>query len=409
MNEDKIRKQLEIYLRDNNRDLKNAIEVIKEKYEKGLLTGIFEVPTAEGSKYTFEYNKGLICEIKDSDGKSYLICDEHRKVDNINLFQRDLRIDSFYEHYPPEFEDMLQSLKNGQVVTFNNGITCAVAVTKKKLLIKPVYENKNVDKIEINQFLEKTTLTCDLTRIRESEYKSLYKDLTQCKILNSSLRYTTKIDMDKKIKQLEKKLKKSETHSLLVGNNRFYVRHSLIGPLWYDASGERVNRKLLTYILSWAETAPVLYEIYEKDPVKSDILRNQKFIQDIEDLACMKKFNELYEYISKNLPEENGFELNIKSIQKDNDDYKKVKFIFKKENDELLCFKCVVNDIYVEEKDGKKIIQKIEDIKKAKRLDFINFLEEKYAENYINALEKPLEKSQYLEETVTLAKEFFYK
>ena len=31
MNDDKIRKQLEIYLRDNNKDLKNAIDIIKEK------------------------------------------------------------------------------------------------------------------------------------------------------------------------------------------------------------------------------------------------------------------------------------------------------------------------------------------------------------------------------------------
>ena len=333
MNEDKIRKQLEIYLRDNNKDLKNAIEIIKEKYEDGLLTGRFEIPTAEGSKYIFSYEQGIMCEIKDSDYQSYLIYDEYRKTDNVKFFQRDLRFDGFYEHYPPEFEDLLQTLKNGQVVTFNNGKTYAVAVTKKKLLLKPVYSNENFNKIEIKEFLEKTTLTCDLTRIRESEYKTLYKELTQGKILNASLRYTTKIDMDKKVKELEKKLKKSETHSIFVGNNRFYVRHTLIGPLWYDACGKRIPRKLFTYFLAWVETAPVIIEIHEKDSAKSDVVKKLAFIYDIDSMLGQGEFEKAYDYILENLPDENDFELNIKSLKAEKDDYRIVNFVFKKGNE----------------------------------------------------------------------------
>ena len=64
MNEDKIRKQLEIYLRDNNKNLKNAIEIIKEKYEKGLLTGRFEVPQQKVLNIYFITNKALYVKLK---------------------------------------------------------------------------------------------------------------------------------------------------------------------------------------------------------------------------------------------------------------------------------------------------------------------------------------------------------
>ena len=353
MSEQKVRRQLEIYLRDNNRDLENAVEVIKAKYEEGLLSGKLEIPTADGSKYVFEYNKGLICEHHSKYYGVNVILDEIRKINNVKLIRELTFLDNFYEYYTPEFEELLQTLKNGQVVTFNNGITYTVAVTKKKLLLKPVYENKNVDKIEINKFLEKTTLTCDLTRIRESEYKTLYKELTQGKILNASLRYTTKLDMDKKVKELEKKLKKSETHSLLVGNNRFYVSHSLIGPLWYDASGKKIPRKLFTYFLAWVETAPVIIEIHEKDSAKSDVVKKQAFIYDIDSMLGQGEFEKAYDYILENLPDENDFKLNIKSLKEEKDDYRIVNFVFKKGN-------------------------------KIDKNDFRQFLEEKYMKNHLS-------------------------
>ena len=356
MNEDKIRKQLEIYLRDNNKNLKNAIEIIKEKYEKGLLTGRFEVPTAEGSKYIFYYEQGIVCEIKDSDYQSYLIYDEYRKTDNVKFFQRDLRFDSFYEYYPPAFKDIIKSLKQGQIATFNNGNTYAVAVTKNKLLLKHVYSNNDVEKIEMGLFRKEKPIMLDFNESGKLEYRELYKELTQGKILNASLRYTTKLDMDKKVKELEKKLKKSETHSLLVGNNRFYVRHSLIGPLWYDASGKKIPRKLFTYFLAWVETAPVIIEIHEKDSAKSDVVKKQAFIYDIDSMLGQGEFEKAYDYILENLSDENDFKLNIKSLKEEKDDYRIVNFVFKKGN------KIDKNDFrqFFEEKYMKIIYQYIE-------------------------------------------------
>ena len=342
--QEKIRKQLEIYIKNNNNDFDKVAKIIKEKYDAGVLTGVFEIPTAEGAKYIFYYRNGVVCEF---DGKEYgkkVVYDEEQKLDNLNIERHYVRLDALYEYYPPAFEDMLQSLKDGQVVTFNNGNTYAVAVTKKKLLLKPVYQNENIEKIEMGIFRKERPITCDLTRIRESEYKSLYKELTQGKILNATLRWIDKEDIAREVKELEKKLKKSETHSVRIGDNRFYVKNTLIGPVWYGESGKRLSKKYVTYVLAYAQTAPVTVEIHQDDDSKTDVLLNDYLIESIGQMVMTHKKHDLenvyniMDFLNKELPKENDFQLIIKSIIKDNDDYQPIKFVFKKQGEYVTGF-----------------------------------------------------------------------